>query len=1073
MRRNIIRDGLLSLSLLLVFNGGCSSSSSEGGNANDQPLPKGYFIDSPVKGLKYVNGSRTGTTDSDGSFPYSKGEVEFFIGKISLGKISQLSSDNQVFIQDIVGVDRSVVDNEKVLQLATFLQSLDSDEQTNEIEITQEVFNKFNQYEKSFSTDTIDVEEILKKQGITPRPKEKVKKHLENSLKKYKLVSDHEKPTVLRSEPADNSKEISTRDKIIIYFSEGLDDKTIKKFGNVVLKDRGDNLANINTYFTNHENALVISLKESLKNNMEYRLVLSKDIADFHGNNLGEEKIFTYVTVSKGTIRHKGDIYKVIQSPITNKLWLDRNLGAKKACDESIVNYQNYPTDPLSNDVVAKYGASQSQCFGDYYQWGRKSNGHEKLDSEVTTTLIDEDSESYDKFIKVRDLPQNWSNIKNDNLWKGLDGVNNPCPDGFRVPTAEELENETYKAPEESNNRVKNLKTAFENFLKFPANGNRWGRDGTMFYTLESGVWTSDVKNDTAKVITFATTATYEANIYNRSWGFGVRCIKETDSVEDLLDDVNPPKIVSTNPSGYSKNILLDSTVSFTFNEELKEESVNKSNITFKTKGDKNVDFDIEYTKETKTLLLTPKADLDSKTEYVVTITSNVKDLFGNGSERTLHFTTVTDNPYIVSVDPENNSEKIPTDKVIAITFSEPVQNYESSILLSNGSSNLTPIFNLSGSVLSITATLAENTSYTLTLKTTVKDLDDKPLEEETVIKFSTVDTQPPTLLNSLPSGAISMLPTTGYLSMEFSESLKESTVNSTNIVLKDSSDSTVVTNIQMVENTAIINPLSTLTDGESYTLSLKAGLEDLGDNSFGGHDISFTAFDTASETKATISFQSKEYKVITSPITGKSWLDRNLGAEKVCIKGEAYSERKKCIGGFYQWGRKSNGHEFKHSDNDFTRSKVDSDVDNGGVFIYHDLTEQWRNTQSDSLWKGVNGPNNPCPSGFRVPTIYELEDETYDPNHKFFTESANELKGIKKVKSRTEAIDNFLQLPNDGTGYYFGTRADGTVIALYSSTPYTTSTTKGYYLKLGKTYSRSDRNKNTGYAMPVRCIKD
>ena len=35
-----------------------------------------------------------------------------------------------------------------------------------------------------------------------------------------------------------------------------------------------------------------------------------------------------------------------------------------------------------------------------------------------------------------------------------------------------------------------------------------------------------------------------------------------------------------------------------------------------------------------------------------------------------------------------------------------------------------------------------------------------------------------------------------------------------------------------------------------------------------------------------------------------------------------------------------------------------------------------WRSPQNDNLWQGVNGINNPCPSGYRIPTEAELDAE-------------------------------------------------------------------------------------------------
>jgi hypothetical protein len=55
-----------------------------------------------------------------------------------------------------------------------------------------------------------------------------------------------------------------------------------------------------------------------------------------------------------------------------------------------------------------------------------------------------------------------------------------------------------------------------------------------------------------------------------------------------------------------------------------------------------------------------------------------------------------------------------------------------------------------------------------------------------------------------------------------------------------------------------------------------------------------------------TITHNGVEYKTVTSPYTGRVWLDRNLGAAEVC---ESYDDVA-CYGDYYQWGRDADGHE-------------------------------------------------------------------------------------------------------------------------------------------------------------------
>lgn len=147
----------------------------------------GVFIDDVVSGIKYVNGSKSGYTDVNGRFPYQEGSpISFYLGNIKIGEINQLPNDNQVFVQDIVGVNRNNTTDEKVLKIGKLLQSVDSDE-SNKIVITAENFKKFETITNTI--EDINIDTILTNQGFTPKSEEQVKNHLEISLSNYGIWS--------------------------------------------------------------------------------------------------------------------------------------------------------------------------------------------------------------------------------------------------------------------------------------------------------------------------------------------------------------------------------------------------------------------------------------------------------------------------------------------------------------------------------------------------------------------------------------------------------------------------------------------------------------------------------------------------------------------------------------------------------------------------------------------------------------------------------------------------------------------------------------------------------------------
>jgi hypothetical protein len=181
------------------------------------------------------------------------------------------------------------------------------------------------------------------------------------------------------------------------------------------------------------------------------------------------------------------------------RIWMDRNLGASQVATSL--------TDAAS--------------FGDLYQWGRGTDGHEKRTSVTTNNLSSSDVPGDAIFITTTN--GDWRSTKNDILWQGLYGINNPCPAGFRLPTEAEWSSErsSWSSPYEDG--------AFASPLKLPKAGWR-GDNGSIRPSSGGGLyWSSTVS---VTYLGRARPMVFDAGYFSigdnaRSYGFCVRCIKD------------------------------------------------------------------------------------------------------------------------------------------------------------------------------------------------------------------------------------------------------------------------------------------------------------------------------------------------------------------------------------------------------------------------------------------------------------------------------------------------------------------------------------------------------------------
>ena len=188
-----------------------------------------------------------------------------------------------------------------------------------------------------------------------------------------------------------------------------------------------------------------------------------------------------------------------VTNPTTGRIWMDRNLGATQVATIS----------------------SDASSYGDLYQWGRRADGHQCRTSPTTATLSSIDQPAHGNFITINSGNYDWRSPQNANLWQGVNGVNNPCPSGYRIPTDSELEAERLSWGQNTSSG------AFASPLKLPVAGYRFSNSGSFGTVGAYGLyWSSTVSGTGSRSLYFDSSNASMGDSY-RAAGFSVRCLKD------------------------------------------------------------------------------------------------------------------------------------------------------------------------------------------------------------------------------------------------------------------------------------------------------------------------------------------------------------------------------------------------------------------------------------------------------------------------------------------------------------------------------------------------------------------
>ncbi len=295
------------------------------------------------------------------------------------------------------------------------------------------------------------------------------------------------------------------------------------------------------------------------------------------------------------------------------------------------------------------------------------------------------------------------------------------------------------------------------------------------------------------------------------------------------------PMVVSTDPADADSNVVLNKTITATFNVPMDALTINANS--FKVmEGINPVVGVVSY--NGLTAGFEPVNPFGYSTVYTCTITVEATDANGVpiSADYVWEFKTepVTI-PAIILTSPLDQEMNVNLDKLITANFSEvmdPATITTSTFILTEGLNVIPGVVTYN----TLTATfnpdnlLSPNTQYTVRITTGASDLEGTSIANDSVWIFTTSIASVPVVISTDPLDLATDVEFDKVISATFSELMSVATINTTTFTLTDGANS-IPGNVNYVGTTASFTPNTDLLASTTYTATITTGAENLAGN--------------------------------------------------------------------------------------------------------------------------------------------------------------------------------------------------------------------------------------------------
>jgi hypothetical protein len=313
------------------------------------------------------------------------------------------------------------------------------------------------------------------------------------------------------------------------------------------------------------------------------------------------------------------------------------------------------------------------------------------------------------------------------------------------------------------------------------------------------------------------------------------------------------PLVNTIAPASNTSSACPTAVVTATFSEAMTPGTFSSSTFTLSTSG-AAVAGQVSYGGSTATF--SPTNKLLAGTSYVATVTTGVKDLYGNplAANVVSNFTVAANGcnppPTVTLISPAGGTTGACPNAAVVATFSEPMNIATvtaATFTLSPGVIG-TVTHDATNTIFTLTPSnvLASNTQYTAQISTVAQDLFGNPLANPVVSSFTTAANgchPPPTVTGMTPTAGATGVCPNKVISITFNEAITPSTLTAQSFQVAGPSGAVAgLVTYDPVAHTATFIPTAALALNSLYTVTITTAVQDTYGNTLGNNYVwSFT----------------------------------------------------------------------------------------------------------------------------------------------------------------------------------------------------------------------------------------